>query len=106
MNSFYKILIIAALITFILRALPFFILNDKKIPDKIDYLGEYLPPAIMGLLVVYALKNTNFSAPFYGLAEIIACLVVIIVHFWKNSLLLSIACGTFTYMFLVQFIFV
>lgn len=106
MSSFLKILITASIVTFILRAIPFFFLKNKEVPDVVDYLGEYLPPAIMGLLVVYALKDTNFSAPFYGIPEIVASTVVILVHLWKKSLLLSIAAGTFAYMFLVQFIFI
>lgn len=106
MSSFLKILLVASLVTFVLRSLPFFLLKNKKIPDLVDYLGKYLPFSIMGLLVVYALKDTNFTKAPYGLSEIIASIVVILVHLWKKSLLLSIAAGTFTYMFLVQVVFV
>lgn len=106
MTSFLKILLVASLVTFVIRAVPFIILKNKEVPDAVDYLGEYLPPAIMGLLVVYALKDTNFSIFPYGIPEIIASLVVIFIHFRKKNLLLSIAAGTFIYMFLLQVVFV
>ncbi|MDY3006287.1 AzlD domain-containing protein [Anaerococcus sp. AGMB00486] len=106
MQNFIKILITASLVTFVIRAVPFFLLKNKEVPDIIDYLGEYLPASIMGLLVVYALKDTNLSSPFYGIPEIIASIVVILLHLWKKNLLLSIAAGTFVYMFLIQTVFI
>ena len=48
-----------------LRALPFLIFKGKKTPKFITYLGVYLPSAIMGMLVVYCLRNvsvTEFTA--------------------------------------------
>jgi branched-subunit amino acid transport protein AzlD len=44
------------------------------------------------------------SAP-YGLPELIAAAVVIVLHLWRRNTLLSIAVGTFVYMVLVQVVF-
>ena len=50
-------------VTIVLRFLPFVIFGRKKeIPGYITYLSGVLPYAIMGMLVVYCLKNVSFFA--------------------------------------------
>ena len=72
---------------------------------EITYLGQVLPFAIMGMLVVYCLKDVKFlSAPF-GAPEIIGCAIVALLHLWKRNSLLSIGVGTVAYMVMVQLIF-
>ena len=44
-----------------------------------------------GLLVVYALRNTPILTGSHGLPELIACTVIVLLHVWKRSMLLSIA---------------
>lgn len=107
MNNTYGLLLIGvvALVTMLLRFLPFFVFSGKKTPEFIDYLGKYLPYAIMAMLVVYCLKGVSFvSAPF-GVPEVIAVLVVAGLHVWRRNTLLSIVAGTLCYMFLVQGVF-
>ena len=108
MTDTYAILTIAicALVTAALRFLPFLIFGEnRKTPPVITYLGQVLPFAIMGMLVVYCLKDMTFlSAPF-GIPEIIGCAAVAGLHIWKRNTLLSIGIGTVCYMLLVQFIF-
>ena len=97
---------VAVLVTMATRFLPFLIFGEKrKTPPIIEYLGKVLPCAIMGMLVVYCLKDVSFlSAPF-GLPELIACVVVAALHMWKRNSLLSIGGGTVCYMLLVQLVF-
>ena len=97
---------VAVLVTMATRLLPFLIFGEKrKTPPIIEYLGKVLPCAIMGMLVVYCLKDVSFlSAPF-GLPELIACVVVAVLHVWKRNSLLSIGGGTVCYMLLVQLVF-
>ena len=53
-----------ALVTMLLRFLPFLLFRgNKKTPDFISYLGQVLPFAIIGMLVVFCLKNVDFPAP-------------------------------------------
>ncbi len=97
---------VMALVTMALRFLPFLIFGEhRQTPLLIAYLGKVLPYAIMGMLVVYCLKDVSFlSAPF-GIPEIIGCAVVAGLHVWKRNTLLSIGGGTVCYMLLVQFVF-
>ena len=103
MYSLCLILIVAAVTTGI-RFLPF-VLFRKKTPQFIMYLSQVLPFAIMGMLVVYCLKNVSLTTGSHGIPEAISILLVVILHKWKHNTLLSILVGTIVYMFLVQMIF-
>lgn len=104
----YPILMVAvsALVTALLRFLPFWIFSGKrKTPEIILYLGRVLPYAIMAMLVVYCLKNITFTESPFGIQEIAASAAVVLLHVFKGNTLLSICGGTIVYMVLVQMVF-
>ena len=95
-----------ALGTQITRWLPFLLFpEDRQPPAVVRQLGQLLPPAVMGLLVVYCLKSVTPTAFPYGAPEAIAIAVTALLHGWKRNVLLSIAGGTAVYMRLVQTVF-
>ena len=97
---------VAALVTALLRFLPFWIFGEKReTPPALLHLGKVLPFAIMGMLVVYCLKDVQLTAAPYGIPELIGCAAVALLHLWKRNTLLSIGAGTLCYMLLVQFVF-
>ncbi|MBR0596887.1 branched-chain amino acid transporter permease [Sinanaerobacter chloroacetimidivorans] len=104
----YSLLIIfvIASITFALRAAPFLLFSRTgRTPKVITYLGNALPPAVMGMLIIYCLRNVDFFSRPFGIPEGIAVLAVIFLHLWRKNNLLSILGGTVIYMVLVQLIF-
>jgi len=103
------VLIVAAVSvgTQITRWLPFWLFPENKEPPAVvAYLGKVLPPAMMGLLVVYCLKGVSWLTAPHGAPELIAIAAVALLHRWKGNVLLSIAGGTILYMLLVQAVFV
>lgn len=95
-----------ALGTIATRFIPFLLFPESKEPPRlVDYFGRVLPYAMTGMLVVYALRDTDVTAGSHGLPELLACLTVVGLHWWKRSMLLSIAGGTVAYMLLVQLVF-
>jgi len=105
MNNYFPLLqiITISLVTMLVRFSPFLIFNkQEKLPEIISYLGKVLPTAIMAMLVVYCLKDVNITVFPYGLKELIAVLVVSLLHIYKRNTLLSIVCGTICYMLLIQ----
>ena len=98
-------IVVMAAVTLLLRVLPFLIFGKKKTPAFIQYLGKYLPYAIMGMLVIYCLKGVTPLVFPHGLPELIAILIVILLHIWRRNTLLSILGGTVAYMLLVQLVF-
>lgn len=97
----------AVLATVLTRALPFALFPaNKPTPKVVRYLGQVLPSAVFGLLVIYCLKDVSLLTGSHGLPELIAIAVVVGLHLWKRQMLLSIAGGTVCYMLLVQLVFV
>ena len=96
---------VVAVVTMLLRFVPFAIFGRSKTPDYITYISSILPHAIMGMLVVYCVKDVNIAAAPHGIPELIAGGVVVGLHLWKKNTLLSIVTGTIVYMLLIQFVF-
>lgn len=103
-----QILMVGALAaaTVLTRFLPFWLFPaGKPVPRVISYLGKVLPGAVMGLLVVYCLKDVQWTGPAHGAPELLAVAAVILLHWYKRNTLLSIGGGTLLYMLLVQWVF-
>lgn len=108
MTTMQSILTIVAVVagTMLTRFLPFLIFPEGKTPPRyITWLGTVLPYAVIGLLVVYCLKDAVFSS-YHGLPELIAMVCILILYKWKKNTLFSIGLGTVIYMVLVQNFFV
>lgn len=94
---------IVVLGTMATRFLPFIIWPEgHRPPALVTRLGHLLPAAVMGLLLVYSLRHTNLAGRDHGLYEALALLVTALVHLRSRNMMVSIVCGTLTYMALVQ----
>lgn len=118
-------ILVMALVTFLTRVLPFLLFDRGESPPKLVlYLGRVLPPAVIAMLIIYCLRSPALTVPadltatlsgfwqavvsfFVGWApQLIAGVVVVVLHVWRKNNLLSIFGGTILYMVLVQFVFV
>ncbi|MGM9615718.1 MAG: branched-chain amino acid transporter permease [Oscillospiraceae bacterium] len=106
MNLAHSLALVAVMVVVnaLSRFLPFWVFS-KGVPKPVVYLGKVLPPAIMAMLVVYCLRNMTFLEAPYGAAEVIAVAVVVLIHKWRHSTMLSLIGGTACYMLLVQVVF-
>ena len=98
------IIAVMAIVTALLRFLPFLVFRSKT-PKYVSYLGKVLPSAVMGMLVIYCLKDVTPMAYPYGIPEPIAVACVAGVQAWKRSTIASILSGTLIYMVLIQLVF-
>ena len=99
-------ILVIVLGTMLTRFLPFLLFPaGKPTPKTIHHLGNVLPGAVFGLLVVYCLKNVSFLTGSHGIPEFVSIALVAALQLWKRQMLLSIAGGTVSYMQLVQFVF-
>ena len=103
-SALYPVAVIAvtALVTWALRAFPFLIFGKRPLPEMVHYLGRVLPPAIMTVLVIYCLPETSFIEDPFGIPEIIASLLVIVLQLIRRIMYLSIVAGTVCYMILIR----
>lgn len=107
-TEFEHLIIIAVMsaITLLLRYMPFIVFpRSKKTPEPISHLGSTLPAAVIGLLVIYCLKNVDILNLSASVPEFIALTCVVSLYVWKRNVLLSVGIGTLAYMLMVQFVF-
>ncbi len=97
---------IISVVTAAVRFLPFAVFSGKNIPKAVTEMGKLLPPAIMGMLVVYCLKDTGFASAADFAPALISAVVVVVSYIIKKNTLVSIIGGTVCYMLLIQFVFV
>ena len=108
LNAIQTLIILLAITvgTVITRFLPPILFpHGKPLPKFLQELCTLLPPAMMGLLLGYSLRNVSFASAGQWLPECIAIAVTAGLHLWRRNSLLSIAGGTITYMLLVQLVF-
>ena len=88
--------VICAVITWALRAVPFALLRPIQESDYLHYLGERMPLGIMTILAVHTLKHTELTTQ--GLAISGAAVALTIgLHLWKRNFILSVFAGTAAY---------
>lgn len=95
------VLIPVAVVTVLLRALPFSFLRLLKGSPLIEFLGLLMPVGVMTVLVVYTLSSAT-SAPGGVCAALAAAGLTLVLHAWRRSAALSIVAGTAVYMALVN----
>ena len=92
--------LVAGACTFATRLFPFALFGGKKQVPK------FVPVAILGILIVYCLKDFEQGNVNYIVPQLIAVALTAGVHLWRKNTLLSIAVGTIGYMLLIHFVFV
>lgn len=99
-------ILVIAFGTMVTRFTPFLMFPEgKETPKTVVYLGNVLPPAMIGLLIIYCLKDVSLPVSPHGIPEVLAILFIVVLHKWKSNVLLSIGGGTLLYMVLVQLVF-
>lgn len=105
MRPWYILLaiVMSALITFGLRALPFVLFRGgRSMPEWMQRLGQILPSAIMAVLIVYCLKGAKSNPIGIGIPGIIAVTVVVASYKRKHNTFISIIVGTAAYMIMLR----
>ncbi len=97
------VILVMAVVTMLLRFLPFIIFDHgEKLPQWISYLGKVLPSAIMSMLLVYCLRNINFTQGSRGIPELLCVGIAVLLHVWKRNTILSIGVSTILFMVITQ----
>lgn len=91
---------IMAIATVATRALPFLALRADTKHPLVLYLGRYLPPAVMTLLIIYCVRDVSLTIAPYGLPHWIAIAFTAALHLWRGNALLSIGAGTALFIWL------
>ncbi len=95
------VLVPAAVVTFLLRALPFSLLKLLQASPLIEFLGLLMPVGVMTVLVIYTLVG-KAGQPREFLAALAALLFTLVLQGWKRRADVSIVAGTAVYMLIVN----
>ncbi len=103
MNHTYAIVLMMAAMTILLRFLPFVLLKfTKETPAIIVHLGNVLPQAAIGMLVVYCLRNVSLSDGGTLVATAIAALVAAALQWKFKNIVYTVIGSTAIYMILLH----
>lgn len=108
-------IVVVAAVTALLRFLPFWAFGGRRpVPRAVATVSNALPPAVMGLLIVYCLRNLSFARTLtlhFGTAALtvpeiapaLLCIAVVAaLQVWRKNTVLSVFAGTLLYMLLIQ----
>ena len=98
------VIIVMGLVTFAIRALPFFAAHWLQQHPMVTRLGRFSPLAIMTLLLVHSMVGSALEHPAGPWPEVLAIVVVILLQWWRRNPLLSIMAGTALYVFMRNFL--
>jgi len=105
MNNYeiYLAIAVMSVVNYLTRVFPFIFFRKHEPPKFVVYIETYFPPVIMTILILYTLKDIDFSNAPYGLKEILGVVFTAFLHLWLKNYLVSIFSGTIFYMILVQY---
>lgn len=103
-TAVWSVLIPVAIVTLILRALPFVFRRVLRGSPLLDFLGLTMPVGVMTVLVVYSIAGAEGEAGGIAAAGL-AAVATLGLHAWRRSMALSILAGTALYMMLVNWVF-
>jgi branched-subunit amino acid transport protein AzlD len=105
-NTYVAGVIVAmGLLTFALRALPFVAAHWLKNHPRVHRLGQFLPLAIMTLLLVHAAVGAAREHPSGPWPEALAIAVVVLAQWRRRNALLSILLGSGVYVLIRNLLF-
>ncbi|MFG2946293.1 branched-chain amino acid transporter permease [Streptomyces adustus] len=96
--------LVAAAVTWALRAVPFAVLTPLRESGTVQYLSTRMPAGVMVILVVYCLHDLPLTEA-RAAAPLAALAVTIGLHLWRRNALLSILGGTATHVILASTVF-
>lgn len=99
-GSAFVATIVSALVIFATRLFPFALFSNREPPPLLKFIEKYIPPMIMAILLIYCLKDVDFSTQPFGIPHIAGLFVTITTYLWKNNSMVSIFGGTIIFMLL------
>lgn len=88
------VVVVCALITWVLRALPFAVLAPLRSSALVHHLGEHMPVGVMIALVGYTVRDVPWLDWAVAGPVVLAAGVTVALQWWRRNLLVSLGVGT------------
>lgn len=102
--AIWSVLVPVAIVTLVLRALPFVFRRVLRGSPLLDFLGLTMPVGVMTVLVVYSIAGAGGANGGIS-AALLAAVGTLGLQAWRRSMALSILAGTALYMVFVNWVF-
>lgn len=93
-----------AVVNYFTRVFPFLFFRKNELPSYIVFIERFFPAVIMTILIVYSIRDIDFTLVPYGVKELGSILFTAVLHILLKNYLISIFIGTIFYMGLVQYL--
>lgn len=98
-------ILVAAVITFLLRLLPFGLKKALAGSELLDALSHWIPLGAVALLAIYAVAKIDYSSFATAAPYLAGLMVTVAVHLWRKNMVLSMVAGTVTCVVLANWVF-
>jgi branched-subunit amino acid transport protein AzlD len=89
----FSVIVVIAAVTVALRAAPFVAMDALSGNRYLLYLGRRMPIGVMVLLVLYTLKDIEFSVYPYGAPLLISMTIALVLYWRTKNALIGIGVG-------------
>lgn len=97
-----SVIVTISAVTIGLRYAPILLMKKLANNGYLRYLGERMPPGVMILLVLYTLKDQDLTRYPYGLPDLAALALSVVIYWKTRNSLLAIGAGLASYIFAVN----
>src|SRR5690606_26922611 len=97
-----QVVLAISVVTIFLRVIPFAFLSRMSSSGYLLFLREKMPTGVMILLVAYTLKDQDLTVYPYGLPDLGALLIAVVLYWTTRNSLLSIGLALAGYMVAVN----
>lgn len=95
-------ILIAAALTWMMRAAPFAMIAPLRDSDLMTYVGERMPVGIMVILAVYTVRDVDLTVLTSVGPTVVALAVTVALQLWRSNAIVSIFTGTAVYVALAS----
>ncbi len=95
-------ILIMSAVVIALRLSPLVLFRNGKMPKWLDYLGRVLPYAMIPILLMYCVKDTDWHFAGSVVPMLIGVTATALVHIWKKNMMVSLIVGLSVYMVLLR----
>lgn len=99
MNNIYMLILGMMIVTYLPRFIPFVLMNNKKIPPKVEEFLSYIPYAALGSLVIPGFIT---AIPGHILASVGGIVAALILGYFNGKVIVPVVGAICTCMLLVN----
>lgn len=99
MNNIFMLILGMMIVTYLPRLVPFLLMNDKKIPSKMEEFLSYIPYAALGALIIPGFLT---AIPGHWLVSIVGIFTALLLAYLKGGVVIPVVGSILTCILLVN----